>query len=197
MKKWTSPEETKERIIQEALRLFYIQGYSNTGINQLLEESGVFRKSFYTHFSGKEELGMEYLWAQDKSYIGYMRNMMGKYPDASDFIHAWCAMLLRSSRAKNFTGCPFSNFAGQTLDQADYFGKSLNEIMNRWKNELADYFSKATFQDRSRKSGDSQDLAIRFLTCYEGLVQLYITTRESKYLSRMEKDLKGLLEEYY
>lgn len=183
--------------MQEALRLFYIQGYSNTGINQLLEEAGVFRKSFYTHFSGKEELGMEYLRAQDKSYIGYMRSMLGKHPDASDFTQAWCGMLLRSSRARNFIGCPFSNFASQTLDQTDHFGKSLNEIMNRWKNELADYFSKATFRGRSWKSGDSQDLAIRFLTCYEGLVQLYITMREPKYLSRMEKDLERLLEEYY
>ncbi|MEI1279871.1 TetR/AcrR family transcriptional regulator [Leptospira venezuelensis] len=197
MKKWTSPEETKGRIVQEALNLFYTQGYSNTGINQLLEEAGVFRKSFYTHFSGKEELGLEYLHAQDRSYIGYMRTMMEKYPDAQDFIHAWCAMILRNSRTKKFIGCPFSNFASQTLDQTEYFGKNLNEIMNNWKNELANYFSKASFKGKPLRSKDTQDLAIRFLTCYEGLVQLYITMRESKYLSRLEKDLEKILEEYY
>ncbi|WP_167881661.1 TetR/AcrR family transcriptional regulator [Leptospira wolffii] len=197
MKKWTSPDETKERIVQEALHLFYTQGYSNTGINQLLEEAGVFRKSFYTHFSGKEELGTEYLRAQDKSYIGYMRAMMEKYSDTQDFIHGWAAMLIRNSKARKFVGCPFSNFAGQTLDQTEYFGKTLNEIMNNWKNELANYFSMATFRGRPLKSGDSQDLAVRFLTCYEGLVQLYITMKEPKYLVRLEKDLEKILEEYY
>jgi AcrR family transcriptional regulator len=36
-------ENPKERILDTASKLFYLQGYSNTGINQILEESKTFQ----------------------------------------------------------------------------------------------------------------------------------------------------------
>jgi len=47
---------SKTRIIQAALRLFAAQGYHNTGIADIIRESGVLRGTLYYYFPCKEEL---------------------------------------------------------------------------------------------------------------------------------------------
>lgn len=52
------PSDTRERIVQAALELFAARGYHNTGIAEILKESGVNRGSLYHCFSSKKELGL-------------------------------------------------------------------------------------------------------------------------------------------
>ena len=54
----------KERIIDAASHLFYFEGYNQTGINQILKESGSSKDSMYRHFSSKEEIAVTYLKKQ-------------------------------------------------------------------------------------------------------------------------------------
>jgi len=49
--------DARQRIVQAALALFAARGYHNTGIADILKESGVNRGSLYHYFSSKEELG--------------------------------------------------------------------------------------------------------------------------------------------
>jgi AcrR family transcriptional regulator len=51
------PSDTRERIVQAALRLFATRGYHNTGIAEILQESGVNRGTLYHYFPSKKELG--------------------------------------------------------------------------------------------------------------------------------------------
>lgn len=48
-------------ILTTATRLFYKQGYSNTGINQIIEEAGIAKSTLYQQFESKEDLLLEYL----------------------------------------------------------------------------------------------------------------------------------------
>ncbi len=46
----------KETIIHEAQRLFSLNGYLNTGINEIIEVAGTSKGGFYNHFASKEDL---------------------------------------------------------------------------------------------------------------------------------------------
>ncbi|MDL1867594.1 TetR/AcrR family transcriptional regulator [Betaproteobacteria bacterium PRO4] len=46
----------KEKILQTARRLFCQVGFHATGITRILDESGVSRRSLYTHYGSKENL---------------------------------------------------------------------------------------------------------------------------------------------
>jgi len=48
-------------IIKTASRLFYQQGYSNTGINQIIAEEGIAKSSLYQHIRSIEDLLLTYL----------------------------------------------------------------------------------------------------------------------------------------
>lgn len=47
---------TKGKIISAAWKLFYEQGYDNTTVDEIVEESGTSKGSFYHYFDGKDAL---------------------------------------------------------------------------------------------------------------------------------------------
>ncbi len=48
--------ESKDRILNVASRLFKKNGYAATGIDQIMEESGLTAGAFYAHFKSKKDL---------------------------------------------------------------------------------------------------------------------------------------------
>ena len=52
------PSDARKRIVQAALTLFAARGYHNTGIADILKDSGVKRGTLYHYFSSKRELGL-------------------------------------------------------------------------------------------------------------------------------------------
>ena len=50
-------QDSKQRLVEAALKLFASRGYHATGIADILRESGCKRGSLYYYFSSKEELG--------------------------------------------------------------------------------------------------------------------------------------------
>ena len=61
---------TKGKIVSAAWKLFYQQGYDNTTIDEIIEESQTSRGSFYHYFEGKDALlgSLSYLF--DEKYEG-------------------------------------------------------------------------------------------------------------------------------
>jgi AcrR family transcriptional regulator len=53
--------KTREKIVEAAVDLFYRQGYQATVVNQIVDQAGVSKPTFYTHFPSKEDLCITYL----------------------------------------------------------------------------------------------------------------------------------------
>lgn len=47
---------SKQNILNTALKLFSTNGYEATGIEQITNEVGIKKASFYSHFKSKQEL---------------------------------------------------------------------------------------------------------------------------------------------
>ena len=60
----------REHIINTAIELFREYGYHATGVDRIIDEAGVSKKTLYTHFRSKEEL----LIAALRHYDGVFRN---------------------------------------------------------------------------------------------------------------------------
>ena len=59
-------EETRLKIIDVAMNLFYKQGFDSTTMEQIAEEADIARKTLYNHFPIKENIIIEYL----KRFVG-------------------------------------------------------------------------------------------------------------------------------
>ncbi len=59
---------TKGKIIVAAWRLFYEQGYDDTTIEEIIDESGTSKGSFYHYFAGKDALLSSLSYMFDEKY---------------------------------------------------------------------------------------------------------------------------------
>ena len=70
-----STRNTRGRIIEAAWKLFYRQGYEDTTIEDIIEESGTSRGSFYHYFEGKDSLLSSLSYLFDEKYEQLMVTM--------------------------------------------------------------------------------------------------------------------------
>ena len=66
---------TKGKIIAAAWRLFYRQGYDDTTVEEIIEESGTSRGSFYHYFEGKDALLSTVSFLFDQKYEELLETM--------------------------------------------------------------------------------------------------------------------------
>ena len=114
--KITKAQSRREEIIEVASRLFYEQGFGTTGIKQIIDEVGVAKGTFYTHFESKEVLGLEWLRARHLQWGSWFNEALeredtpaGKLLVTYTFLEDWL------SKSK-FRGCAFINTMAETPD---------------------------------------------------------------------------------
>ena len=52
----TRERNTKEKILEEALKLFSISGYMGTSMNEIAAKLGVTKAALYKHYTSKQEI---------------------------------------------------------------------------------------------------------------------------------------------
>ena len=99
----------KERIIETASRLFYFNGYNQTGINQIIAEAGVAKASMYQHFRSKEDIAVAYLKRRHIMWMGKLNECVsrtdhkgGKVLGCFNYLTEWLTEV-------NYRGCGWQN----------------------------------------------------------------------------------------
>ena len=94
--------DMKERILETADRLFYLQGIRAIGVDTIAAEIGISKRTLYNHFPSKDALIKAYL---------ERRFVQARPSDKSPLeqILATFDSLERRFAAKDFRGCPFVN----------------------------------------------------------------------------------------
>jgi AcrR family transcriptional regulator len=72
----TKGEATKARIIDTARRLFRLQGYAKTSIDDICKESGVKRGNLYFYFDSKEEVAKSAIEDALERQMPFFEHMM-------------------------------------------------------------------------------------------------------------------------
>ena len=136
MKAKLSKLSKRDQLIQTALELFAKNGIHATGVDSIVEQSGVTKKTLYAHFRSKEELILAVLRQYDKlARKDFMRRVEsgGKTPRARllavfDFAERWF-------QQSNFYGCLFINTIGEYSDK----GTPIRQICKEYKKLVKGY----------------------------------------------------------
>lgn len=107
----------REHLIETAMRLFSRYGYHGTGIDLILKESGVAKKTLYHHFQSKEALIVEVLKQYDEQFRNMVERRVKEIADNPrdrlvaifDIAHEWFS-------DKHFYGCMFINAISEYSD---------------------------------------------------------------------------------
>src|SRR5436189_4597484 len=92
----------KERILETADRLFYLQGIRAIGVDTIAAEAGISKRTLYNHFPSKDELISAYLERR------FTRAPPSDQPPVEQIL-ATFDRLERGFASKGFRGCPFVN----------------------------------------------------------------------------------------
>ncbi|HEV2478357.1 MAG TPA: helix-turn-helix domain-containing protein, partial [Puia sp.] len=106
----------RDNIVSTASRLFYKQGYSNTGINQIIEEAGIAKSTLYQWFRSKEELLLVYLEETGKMTMEGLRDAAATASTPKEKLLAIFDHLAGLVVRPEFYGCHFLNIVYEMPD---------------------------------------------------------------------------------
>jgi AcrR family transcriptional regulator len=106
----------RERILETATDLFANQGYRATGINEVIDRSGVAKATFYHHFPTKADLCLAYLKTRNsselnsiKDFIAKKRTPWSRFLGVIESLEPWL-------KANQMRGCSFLNMVAEEPD---------------------------------------------------------------------------------
>lgn len=111
-----SDTPVREKILSVANDLFYLQGYHQTGTNQLIREAGVSKASFYDNFPSKKDLAVAYVEESALRSIQYIRGELDKKTDPFERYMVFAQSIHSFLKETDFRGCNFSNIAREFPD---------------------------------------------------------------------------------
>jgi AcrR family transcriptional regulator len=107
----------REQIVNAALRLFYQRGFNATGVDAVIAEARVSKKTLYNHFRTKDELILATLRKRDELFRNnLMRETERKASTPIARLSALFDTIGDWFREKSFSGCMFINAAAEFSD---------------------------------------------------------------------------------
>ena len=68
--------DKRQHLLETALKLFYENGVQAVGINEIIKNSGVAKKTLYHHFASKDELVVAALSTRDQRFCNWFENLL-------------------------------------------------------------------------------------------------------------------------
>jgi TetR/AcrR family transcriptional regulator, transcriptional repressor for nem operon len=170
-------DDTREKILFAAMRLFAEKGYGSTSVADILQQAGANAGSLYHFFPGKQDV----LVAVLETYLAGIHPMLlaPAWEDVDDPVERVFALLGRYRDALTQThhtyGCPIGSLALEIHEPDPPVRKLLAANFEAWVSAIEACFVAAG--SRFPKSVDRRALAIFALTTMEGGVMLARTER--------------------
>jgi AcrR family transcriptional regulator len=181
-------QDTRSRIIVEAGRLFYAQGYNNTGLEQIAAGLKLTKPAFYYHFKSKNELALEYLEWQLQNLLGLLGEARARSTSFAKFLAFWAKAVQYQARQGSFYGCPFSRFSGEIMpvERVFFAGKfaAIEAALLAFHAGVANHFRLPA--ERAKPVG--REIMAR----YTGAAMLYHLTQNMQYLKDLEESFRGI-----
>jgi TetR/AcrR family transcriptional repressor of nem operon len=164
--------ETRERIVEAARELFFKQGYTATGVAQILKEADANSGSLYHFFPSKDDLLVAVLEKyREMLEPRVLRPAFDRTRDPIKRVFAVLAGYRLLLEATKFDlGCPIGNLALEVSNHQPEARKLIIENFDAWCDAIRDLIDSAA--DQLPDDIDTAALATHVLATMEGSVML-------------------------
>ena len=131
-----SLEEKKRNVIEKSAKLFYYQGYVNTGINEILQECNIPKGSFYYYFKNKDYLLMQIIDYHTDNLIVFFDNIVNDLSmvKLKSFFSGYFNSIVKN---KCHGGSPLGNLAIELSDINEDARKKLEIAYDKIEKRIA------------------------------------------------------------
>jgi AcrR family transcriptional regulator len=163
----------RERIMSVAADLFYKQGYRATGVNEVIEKSGVAKATFYSHFPSKDDLALAYLRQLKDIEIAHVDKTIHAAKGRVNRFLAVIRSLEPWLRDTEFRGCAFINMASEIPDPKHPLRKVGREVYDFVRGRVAALAEELIASDARRYGHlDAKELTSEYMVAFTGAISL-------------------------
>jgi len=179
----------RDKIVSVAGRLFYEQGYNNTGINQVIDEAGIAKASLYNHFNSKTDLLIAYLNSFGENWFAGADRLLSTINDPKQKLLALFDYRINNQRKANYGGCAFIKISAEVEpDETEIF-----ELVQGFKQRLQKYIHALVVKANESKILTDEMLTDTAYLLMEGGLSAAAIFKHTKDLEKGKKILKTLL----
>jgi len=161
----------REKIIETAFRLFYDQGYFQTGVNQVIAEAGVSKATFFSHFPTKEDLCLAYLRERARVDLGQVKDLIQGQKTPRKRFFAFMEALESWLPETQFRGCGFANLTVEVLDPKSPLRKEVIYHDDAFRSILRDVSRDLIASDKKKYGRlEVEDLTDYYYLLVEGAI---------------------------
>ncbi len=182
MAKVVQKEGTKLELLEAGMRLMLEKGYSNSGLQEVLESVGVPKGSFYYYFDSKEDFALQIIRHFDQ---GFTEKVLCSLRDESltpiERLKTYCLRNKQAIEERKCTrGCLIGNLSQEMAGQSEVLRHELENVFQRWTDVFAACIEEGQKRGEIRSDFDASQLADSFLSGWEGSVLRAKSTRTAK-----------------
>ncbi len=182
---------SKDRMVLKTAELLQRQGYSGTGLKQIIEESRAPRGSLYFHFpGGKEALAVAALQCACDAQVRAISRAFSQTSTAVEAMVTLVGMARDHLENSNFSeGCPIATVALEAAATSEPLQRTCSKAYETWT---------ALFGERLVAEGYPSDQvgerALIVLTMIEGGLLLSRAYRSTKPLDAVSSEMRRVLQ---
>lgn len=182
--------DSRQRLLDTASRLFRVQGYHATGLNQIVDESQAPKGSLYHYFpNGKEQLASEALVNAGLSLRAKLSGIAGLSP--AQAIDRLVEISIGELEASDYRdGCPIATVALETNTSSEAIRGVCQRIFGGALRLLTEWLmSKGLEEERARV------LSLTVFSAYEGALMLSKVQHSPQPLREVAAQLKEFVKD--
>jgi len=180
-----SKEITKQTIMDTALRMFLLNGYDKTSMNDIVRESGITKGGIYYHFQNKDELFLAVIkeislfveeWAQKllKKARNTEEMIRAYFNSASEVMNAFMSLCPE----ENVSSIHYYQFMIDSLKRFKSVRDTMGASYLHTADMLAGQILLAQKRGDIRKDLNAENLAFHLSALMEGMINLTIVYPE-------------------
>ena len=178
----------KDRILETASRLFYDQGYNQTGINQIIDEADIARASLYHHFPSKTDLLLAYLDRTQELWFGELEIYMQSIAGAREKLLALFDFRARRQLKLKYKGCHFNKIVAEACEDQQVFDR-----VRAHKDRFRKYIYDLVLQTGHRRMLDDDTLTDTIFLLLEGGIAMGAMYRSPEWTEKTKKIVLSFL----
>ena len=156
-----------------AADLFYNQGYRATGINEVIDKSGVAKATFYSHFPSKDDLGLAYLRQVKEGEIAHVENFIRAAKGPVNRFLSVMKSLEPWLQDTNYRGCGFINMAAEVPDPKSKLRKVGKEVYDEIRLQVEALSEELIASDKKNYGHlDAKVLSYEYMMAMTGAIAL-------------------------
>jgi TetR/AcrR family transcriptional repressor of lmrAB and yxaGH operons len=131
------PPKHRDALVAETAKLLRRQGYSATGLDQILVQAGATNGSLYHHFpGGKEELALAALGASAEAIRRGIESTFAAHDEPTEALRAWITFRISELEADPLAGCPIAPAALDSALSSPALRAASDEAFASWESVL-------------------------------------------------------------